>query len=427
MSRYLTEKQIKNLKPRNKQYEIQDKGGVSIRVSPTGQIIFSHRFSFEKKEFRNTFGFFPFISIAKAREMVREDYEMIYKGINPAVHKRDNKRDKSNVPTVSEFTYEYKKKYLDKNLKNPGKPFRLLEKDVFPEIGEYKITDVNRRDLIFILDKIVERGSPIQANRTLSAIKGLFKFAIERGVLGDDQVDPAGRITKKAVGGKENSRDRVLSNDEVKDFWEKLETAGFTDQVKSVFRILLLTGLRASEVCGGFWSEVDLENRLFTIQPNRLKDTKKTGREPHKVFLTETVIEEFKKLKKYAKDSPFIAQSPQNRGHQHIVHTTLSRAITRYKDHFGIEKFTPHDLRRTFSTRLNELGVAPYVVEKCLDHKMEGVMAVYNRAEYLEERQIALERWESEIKRILKGDTEETPDKEPAANNVFSIFRKKQA
>jgi integrase len=85
------------------------------------------------------------------------------------------------------------------------------------------------------------------------------------------------------------------------------------------------------------------------------------------------------------------------------VYTTVNRAVKRHQDHFGIKKWVPHDIRRTVATQLNELGVLPHVVEKILNHKMQGVMAVYNKAEYWPERVEALLQWQEKIKRIVAG------------------------
>ena len=149
-----------------------------------------------------------------------------------------------------------------------------MESNILPFLGEYKISDVEQRDLIRVLDEIVDRGSPVQANRTLSAIKKLFSYAVTRGVVGARD-NPALFLTKEGVGGREVPRKRLLSKSEIRIFWNMLPDAPFHEMIKCVFRLMLLTGLRVNEVTGA--EKLEISNRLWVVPKERTKT------EEHKV------------------------------------------------------------------------------------------------------------------------------------------------
>jgi integrase len=228
-------------------------------------------------------------------------------------------------------------------------------------MGTRDIATITRRDISGVVQKIIDRGSPVAANRTLADLNHLFQFAWERGYV---EVNPCSGFSRKSAGGREKPRDRALD-------WDEIESLFGTEYDSPVTRvalyICLLTGQRASEV---LW--------IMTQPPARwveLPDTK-SGR-PHKVYLSVQVRAALKLLNGL----------PPPRSHR-----VLSHALRRVG-----ASFTPHDLRRTMATRLADLGIAPHVTEKMLNHQMEGVMAVYNHAEYLPERKAAWRLWGAEI------------------------------
>lgn len=246
---------------------------------------------------------------------------------------------------------------------------RRFEKDVIPRLGRIPMTQVTRRDIADALQAIVRRGARVAANRTLADVKHFFRYYIERGWL---ESDPSAAITRRSVGGRECARERVLSPDELRRFIRILLTDRFDIRTRLSFALILLTGQRPSEVL-----DIDIDEEVkgcwWTIPAERTKPRRK-----HKVYLAPAA----RPLLRFARR---LGTKPFGMPHQ-----TLDRAITRMQ--FD-PPFTPQDLRRTMSTRLADLGVAPHVVEKMLNHKMEGVLVVYNHAEYLPERRAAWRLW----------------------------------
>jgi len=401
----LIDRQLKTAKPKEKEYELHDGQGLHVRIKPNGKKQFFHRYSFGGKQRRKIIGNYPDINLAEAREIHQEQRKILARGVDPIELEKDQSLEKHLQPSVEEFAREYYERYLVKELKAPEKPKYLLDKNVIPFIGDRKVADVTRRELIDLLDIVSDRGAPVQANRTLSAIRGLFTFACDRGVI-DAMHNPTLGLTKKSAGGTETSRDRFLRQSEIKKLWEKLESPPFEYSMAVVLKVLLLTGLRVNEVLGARKAEIDYEKRIWSIPVARLKTTKKDkNRKPHKVMLTGFIIELLRDLEDLSGNSQYLVQSPRSRVEKPIVYDSLAQAVKRNRKHFKMKKWTPHDLRRTVSTHMNEIPeIEPYVVEKILDHKMQGVMAVYNKAEYLEQRKDAMEIWSERVKQIISGE-----------------------
>ncbi|MBU2646779.1 integrase arm-type DNA-binding domain-containing protein [bacterium] len=394
----LNDRQLKNAKPAPSQYDLTDSGGLSARVHPSGKISFMIRYRLDGRQYRKKIGNYPAISLKEARQKSTEYQSMIDQGINPVDAERFRREEKANEPTVAEFAQEFNTRYLQKKLKSPSQPLRNLTYDVLPYIGNRKISTVTRRDLVFLLDKIVDRGSPVQANRTLSAIKKMFAYAVERGVIEDPSLNPALVITKSSAGGHEENRKRFLTLTEIRIVWLKLNDWMVDPIVKSVIRLMILTGVRVGEAVKARRDEIDWKKEIWTIPGRHTKN-----RQPLKIPLTDLMIAEIKGLERIAGNSPYLCQSPVSELHKPASTDLTSRAVARSRDYFGIPVWTPHDLRRTLSTHMNEIS-EPWIVEKILNHKLQGVMGVYNQAEYLDKRRDALTLWTEKIKQITAPD-----------------------
>ncbi|MBP9872342.1 MAG: DUF4102 domain-containing protein, partial [Nitrosomonas sp.] len=179
----LNDKLLKNIKPTIKRYEIADSGGLSIRVSPNGNITFQYRFRIEGKQFRMDFGLYPDITLAEARELHRLARNEVSLGKNPIEEKRERAHLNKQAITVADLVNEFMVKEIRGRLKRkrPDYADTILRNQIIPTLGQKKAKDVSRRDVIDLLEKIVSRGSPVMANRTGSLTKQMFSFAQARG------------------------------------------------------------------------------------------------------------------------------------------------------------------------------------------------------------------------------------------------------
>lgn len=340
----LTDKQIRGIKPTAKHQFIPDIGGVYLRVHPSGKKQFLYRSRVGGKARYVIIGDYPEVSLLTARLRA----STIDLG------------DKNVVSVDNLFDAFYK--HLTTQYKNPGLVKAKYDKDIKPVLGAKDVKSVTRADISDVLQAIIDRGSNVMANRTLADIKHMFRFAVERGWVDHN---PAELLTRKSVGGKEVSRDKVLSRDEIVKVIQFCLTPRFDYKTRLAVWVMLLTGQRATEVLGIQTGEV--RGVWWNIPKERTKAKRAT-----KVYL-----------------------SPQSRAALALAdgtfgsdHRVLSKAFKRMEF-----DFTPHDLRRTMATYLADMGVAPHVIERMLNHQMGGVMAVYNRAEYLTERREAWRLW----------------------------------
>jgi len=232
-------------------------------------------------------------------------------------------------------------------------------------LGSRSVVSLKTRDLVSKLQSYAE-VSPVSANRCLSNWKLCLDFGVEIGAL---EINPLARTTSKVVGGEEKTRDRTLTDTEIRAMWSA------EGQNASLLRFLLLTGLRISEGQQG-----RQDGTLWRIGKTKNGD-------PHWVHLPALALDQIE---------PWT-----------ISATSVQSWLRRLCKREGISPFTPHDLRRTCATRLAGLDVAPHIVEKCLNHRMQGVMGIYNRHDYADERIAAAERWAAELQKILSANAGE--------------------
>ena len=301
-------------------------------------------------------------------------------------------------PTVEELAQEFIERDIKVNRKDVDPVMRMFKKDILPFIGNYKLKEITRRDILNkVLDPIKDRGSNTQANKTLSILKQMFDFGVERDLM---QGNPVSTVKKKSVGGLEKSRTRALEFDEVIQVFERLPKLGVSQQVIYALKCITLTGCRPIEVTGAQWQEFDFDKMIWTIPAERVKQNK-DGERTHKVPITQNMVillDELRAAFGYLNSKYVFPSTTTNKsgpGEQPIDRHSLSRSISRKLEQLGVPKFVPHDLRRTVATRLGDtdIGTDPIVIEKILNHQLQGVQGVYNMQEYMEARRKALEVW----------------------------------
>jgi len=257
--------------------------------------------------------------------------------------------------TVEQLVTKYMNEVAHRKHKRPALAQGYMDRAVIPSIGTQKVRDVTRAQLVSIIQDYAKRGART-ADQLRSNLKKLFSYAVELGYRDDN---PMLEVTSRITGYVANPRERVLTDEEIKDMWHwKNNDQGWqrTEDNVRMLRFLLLTSLRITEAREGY------QDGDKWIVP---KELAKNGK-AHWVYLNETAK----------------AQLPLP-----ICSATNIQAWLRRRLGFDNgDRYTPHDLRRTCATRMADSGVEPFIVERVLNHKLEGVMAVYNRAEYENER-----------------------------------------
>jgi integrase len=289
---------------------------------------------------------------------------------------------------------------------------RIFTHDVLPRWGERPLVEITRAEVLELVnDKAARRerkrqgrsdGAAVQSGKMLTRLRTFFAWAAANDLV---QADPT---TGVRLPAKEAQRDRVLSADEIRAFWTAAEQLGMP--FGAVFWLLLLTAQREVEVAGMRWSELDLDKRVWTIPGARAKNGK-----PHIVHLSALAAEIVEHVPRIAGQdllfsgtgkTPVSGFSQAKTRLDRRVADALRRAAGG-DDRRELMPWVLHDLRRSATTGMAQLGIAPHIADRILNHQagtIRGVAAVYNRFAYLEERKAALEAWgrcvESLVRRV---------------------------
>lgn len=450
-----TTTQVRALKPKAKRYDVaipceDEEGhpvpGGQIRVYPNGRKVFRDRNNGDPI----TIGPFPAISLAAFHERLKMHDKLRGRGIDPKEHLKQQKiaTDKAKAAadaalTVEQLAAEFVAEYVRKRHKDPAQTERLLNAEILgseikPKWRYRKVSELTLRDAVLLTRKIDERA-PAVANDIVSLIKKLWRFGASQG----HEID-AKEMADLEKQSPEEPRERALDVDEIRKLWTSLDELGSTQPGGTLkkgredrrgtreeprmsraiaigLKLLLVTAQRRGELLKARWSDIDLDKKLWTIPEAHLKTAKKrrkkaTGADDenrrekaHRVPLSELAIELLQALKngqaEQERDSAFVFPTAHSKrlGDAPMEEKSLTRAAAR--NQCGLEHWTPHDLRRTAATHMNRLGINFIWVEKVLNHKLQGMLKVYNKHPYEDEKRAALDQWASELQRIVAGES----------------------
>ena len=310
----------------------------------------------------------------------------IYRCLNNYKHEAgDLDESKSAVPkTVSELCEVFYKDRILPHLRRPDAVLQVIEHDINPVIGNKLINTLSTVAVVHCVKCVVDRGAVAHAGKVTAILKQLFKFAEGRGYI---DRSPAYALDKKDLGIVMPKRERFLNANEFKPVWDAISNAPKTSlPVKNGLKVLMLTGLRTGELIKAKWANINFDKKALFIPK---EDTKTL--EAWTVPLTYEVIALIKDLQ--GLDPVYIFAGKNGM----MTDKVLGRAMRRFFESgaLTIEKVRPHDFRRTIRTHLEQLNVQPHIAEKCLNHSLGAINAVYNKNTYLDERREALERWET--------------------------------
>lgn len=329
---------------------------------------------------RFTLGRMPAVGLAAARKAARKKLEEIARGDDPRrLAEKEAARSRGTFGHVADDFLER----AAAQTKTYDETKRIIEKELRPRWKARPLAQITRHDIVGLLDRIVDRGAPVMANRTLTVIKRIFAFAIDRSV-----VDASPCVKLKPPGGKERPRERVLDTDELVGLWNAFDPAALGMVFATFLRVVLLTAQRRSEVAGMRWDDLDLADGLW-----RMADTK-AGR-AHEVPLVPAVVD-------------LLRAKPRHDGCAFVFTTNgktpisgFSKLITSVSTTAEVTGWTIHDLRRTAASQMTALGVPADHVERVLGHVLPGMRRVYVRHEFLPEKRAALETWTDHVHRIV--------------------------
>jgi integrase len=402
-----TDTMIKKLKPEESKYIKGEGNGFTVRVMPSGVKTWLYLYGFDGKRRELHLGNYPFVTLETAREKFEEARKKVKNGIDPVAEKEQAEDERRKAPTIADLIDDYIKKHAKVKKRSWQEDERILNKDALKAWGKKKAANITKRDVVLLLEKIVERGSPGSANSNFKIIRKMFNWAVQKDIL---QRSPCEGVEMPAPL---NQRNRVLSSDEIKTLWNNLDACHVSDEIKRAISLILVTAQRPGEVIGIHTNEID--DRWWTIPADRSKNGK-----AHRVYLTDMALE----LIGDTKGKGYIFRCPHHRKDQPMARLSISQVVSRNlavpvlindkqvfdakgepvtENKLGVADFTPHDLRRTAATFMAKMGTMDEVIDAVLNHTKQGVIKVYNQYRYDKEKQAALESWERKLRSIVTG------------------------
>jgi integrase len=416
VSDILTDLFIRNLKPAEKEYTRREKGGFGIRVHPSGRKTFFYLYRVDGQRRFLNLGDYPATKLKEARhdyEEARAKVKLLKhgrdEGSDPVEHrksKKDDREERRKAHDMSELVTEYIERHAKRFKRSWQEDERVLNREVVPAWGNRKAADINKRDVIRLLEVIIDRGSPAMANNSFQIIRKMFNYAVEKDIL---PYTPCAGIK---LPSPKIARDRVLNAAEIKTMWNSLDNAAISDEIKRALKLILVTAQRPGEVIGMHASEID--GNWWTIPVERSKNKK-----AQRVYLTAMALELIGSTDKKGFMFPCPHKTKIKAIDPHAlaiaVHRNLEWPITdkegkplygkdgkpATENKLGIDQFTPHDLRRSAATFMAEMGEMDEVIDAILNHSKQGVIRVYNQYRYDKEKQAALESWERKLQSII--------------------------
>jgi integrase len=375
MKKHLTDAAIQRYRPpKGGQTEIFDLGfpGLALRIGHGGakSFVLFHRESGKLK--RTTLGRWPRVSLADARNAWRRVAE------GKAPTEKESKADL--FSTVVEQWLR-----LDAAPRNKASSLRglqhITDHDVLPVWRDKHIDEIGKSDVAALIDGIVERGAPVKARRVHAHLHRMFKWCVGRGII------PVSPMEGMERPGKEVSRERVLTDSELAAIWHASERQGAPG---AVVRMLMLTGARLNEIGQLKWSEV--EGNAIHLANGRTKNG------------TQHIIPLSAPARKLLDAMPRIGEYVFTYDGAKAV-SGWSRNKRNLDAACGVEGWVYHDLRRTTATGMQKLGVTLQVVEAVLGHtsgSRAGIVGVYQRHDFANEKRAALEAWGEHVMALQK-------------------------
>lgn len=401
--------------------------GLYLVVQPSGVKGWAIRYRHAGKPCKLTLGRYQRdsegggLSLADARTAAGVALEQVERGINPAVEKKATKaarleaelegRDK-----IKNLLDLYERRHLS-SLRSGDQARAFLDRDVLREWGERDVHSIKKRDVIDLLDNIVDSGRSITANRVLAHLRAFLNWCVERDVL---EFNPATSVKPPVP---EVRRDRVLSDDEIRLFWQACDAVG--QPFGPMGKLLLLTGQRRGEVSA--MTDGELAAGKWNLPKERTKNKR-----PHTLPLSSGARATLSGLVRVKSDKGYLfttnGKTPVSGFSK--AHTTITDKMAELAgEDAEIEPWRWHDLRRTCATGLARLGVPVRVTEAVLNHVSGtggGIVEVYQRHDYAAEKAEALELWSQAVADIVAGrdPIEARDDRQRAmgeAENVVAI------
>ena len=357
-----------------------------------------------------TIGRYPGIGLAAAHRAGWAALGEVARGNDPAAQKREAKvaaraaaraEKRAELDVVEKVVDEFIERHAKPNTKDWKETKRLLDKDVVAAWKGMRLSEIGKADIHRLLDKMVDRGAAVTANRTFAQLRKMCRWAVSRGII---EHNPCEGIEAPTA---EKPRNRVLDECELSLVWRAAGELGFP--YGEIVRLLILTGARRDEVAAAQWPEIDLEKKVWNLPAERTKN----GR-PHSIPLAPAIVAIIEGLPRF-EGSPFLFSGKTPPSGFSKAKKKLDAEVARLNGGEPIPHFVLHDLRRSVTSGMASIGIPLHIIERCLNHvsgSFGGIVGVYQRHSFADEMRSAFEAWARHVERIVSGQ---------AASNIVEL------
>jgi len=382
----LNSTQVKQAKPREKEYNLSDGLGLALRVKPGGtkQWTFNYQKPITKKRTNISFGLYPDIGLADARERRESARKLLAQGIDPKSHSDELAKDALNKASqtfryAAELWFDLKKTQVSPDYALDC--WRSLETYVLPVLGETSIHEINSTMLYDTLKPLVMEQKLETLKRVFSRVNEVMDNAVAVGLLDFNKVTSL----KKAFPAPHKNHLPSIKPEELPKLLNDIEGAPIAFVTKQLLLWQLHTMVRPAEASGARWDEINLEQKLWVIPAERMKKKRL-----HKVPLSDEAIGILESLKPYTGSREHVFAS--NRLPTKSLNPSTPNVALKRMGYQG--KLVAHGFRSIASTVLNECGWDRTLIEFSLAHVLgSDTEAAYNRAEYVERRRKLMDWW----------------------------------
>ena len=388
----LTNTEVKNAKPKIKEYNLADGEGLSLRIKPNGSKnwVFNYTHPISNKRTNIGFGIYPTVTIADAREKRLNARSLIAKGIDPKSHKEEIIKQKQEA--LSNTLFKVAEKWIDVKKTSVSNGYaqdvwRSLELHIFPIIGKYPLTEITAPLVITTMTPLTSKGNLETVKRLSQRLNEIMTYAVNIGLI---HANPLSGI--KAAFEKPTKKSMpTIATEQLPELMKSLSRASIKIVTRTLIEWQLHTMTRPGEAAGTKWSEIDIENKLWNIPAERMKKKR-----AHTIPLSEQALGLLTSIKPISGHREHVFPADRNpRGH---VNTETANAALKRMGYKGI--LVSHGMRALASTTLNEQGFDPDLIESALAHVDKNeVRRAYNRAEYIARRKEMMVWWSNYIEK----------------------------
>lgn len=390
----LTARQVDTAKPKEKPYKLSDGGGLYLEVAPNGSRYWRMKYRINGKEKRLSFGVYPIVSLAVARDEREKAKRILATGGDPGEVKKAGKlaQKLSIENTFEAIAREWHKSKADRwSLRYRDEIIDTFEKDIFPFIGKRPIAEIKPMELLETLKRMEKRGALEKMRKVRQRCGEVFRYAI---ITGRAEYNPAPDLAS-ALTPPKKQHFPFLTAQELPYFLNDL--AGYTGSVitKTATRIIMLTGVRTQELRFARWQDIDLDKGMWNIPPEVMK-----MKRPHVVPLSTQVVDLFDSLRPITGAYPLVFIGRND--HRKPISKESVNQVIELLGYKG--RLTGHGFRHTMSTILHEQGYNSAWIETQLAHvDKNSIRGTYNHAKYLDGRREMLQ-WYADYMDNLESD-----------------------